>query len=161
VSTLHTNNAPETAIRLIEMGMDPFNFADALIGILAQRLTRRLCEQCKQRVAESRELYDQLVSDFVHVAGQKPANFPSFGEANLMEKKGCENCGGSGYKGRIAIHELLVATPAIKNAIRLGAGVDELRKTALAEGMWTLKMDGIMKVLNGDTDLEHVLKVCM
>ena len=161
LSTLHTNSAPETVVRLIEMGMDPFNFADALIGILAQRLARRLCDQCKQWVRPEREAYDAIVAEFVHIAGQKRDPLPAYEDTNCAKMSGCEQCGGSGYKGRIAIHELMPATPAVKNAIREGARAEELRKIALAEGMWTLKMDGIMKVLNGETDMEQILRVCM
>ena len=160
-STLHTNSAPETAVRLIEMGMDPFNFADALIGIVAQRLTKRLCEHCKRKVHPRRELYDELLTVFIHIAGSKPECFPDYKDANLMQKTGCDHCAGSGYKGRIAIHELMTATPALKVAIRQETGQEELRKLALAEGMWTLKMDGIMKVLHGYTDMEQILRVCM
>ncbi|HBG05968.1 MAG: type II secretion system protein E [Geobacteraceae bacterium GWC2_58_44] len=161
LSTLHTNSAPETAVRLIEMGMDPFNFADALIGILAQRLAKRLCEHCRKKVSAKRELYDQLVADFDRSAGRRLEVLPAFDDAKLMEKCGCERCGGSGYKGRVAIHELMTAIPAIKKAIRHEARVEELREIALQEGMWTLKMDGIMKVLTGDTDMEQILRVCM
>ncbi|HXE98591.1 MAG TPA: ATPase, T2SS/T4P/T4SS family [Dongiaceae bacterium] len=160
-STIHTNTATETAVRLIEMGMDPFNFADALIGILAQRLAKKLCNKCKRKVPAKRELYDELVACFEHIAGSRPDFLPSYEDANLMERNGCDRCGGSGYQGRIAIHELMTATPAIKHAIRQSAGGEELRKLALAEGMWTLKMDGIMKVFHGETDMEHVLRVCM
>jgi len=162
LSTLHTNSAPETAVRLIEMGMDPFNFADALIGILAQRLAKRLCPHCKKKAVGKRELYDRLVAEFDRSAGRKKLDvLPAYEAAMLMEKVGCDWCGGSGYKGRIAIHELMTAIPSIKRAIRQEARVEELREIALQEGMWTLKMDGIMKVLNGETDMEQILRVCM
>jgi type II secretory ATPase GspE/PulE/Tfp pilus assembly ATPase PilB-like protein len=161
LSTLHTNSAPETAVRLIEMGLDSFNFADALLGILAQRLAKRLCDHCKRAVQPKREIYDALVAEFDRVVGQKLDLLPRFEEARLMEKVGCEKCGGSGYRGRIAIHELMTGIPLIKSAIRQVTGVDELRQIALEQGMWTLKMDGIMKVLCGETDMEQVLKVCI
>ena len=127
LSTLHTNSAPETAVRLIEMGMDPFNFADALLCILAQRLAKRLCDHCKKTARNRRELYDQLVAEYARIAGHKGDLLPAYEEANLMEKGGCDRCAGSGYKGRIAIHELMTAIPAIKNAIRQETGVDELQ----------------------------------
>lgn len=161
LSTLHTNSAPETAVRLIEMGMDPFNFADALIGILAQRLAKRLCPACKKPVGAKRELYDRLVEEFDRSAGRKLEVLPAYEDAILMQRNGCEDCGGSGYKGRVAIHELMTAIPSIKRAIRQEARVEELREIALQEGMWTLKMDGIMKVLTGSTDMEQILRVCM
>lgn len=160
-STLHTNSAPETAVRLMEMGMDPFNIADALIGILAQRLAKKLCDHCKKSVQPRRELYDELVAEFVHISGRGPEILPPYEESSFKVKNGCDHCAGSGYKGRIAIHEMMSATPAIKNAIRRELGAEELRKIALSEGMWTLKMDGIMKVLKGETDMEQILRVCI
>jgi type II secretory ATPase GspE/PulE/Tfp pilus assembly ATPase PilB-like protein len=160
-STLHTNSAPETVVRLVDMGMDPFNFADALLGVMAQRLTKKLCDYCKKRVRPTSEEYDTLVASFAHDAGQRANLLPSREDATVMVRKGCERCGGSGYKGRFAIHELLLGTPAIKQAVRQAAGVEELRSIALSEGMWTLRMDGIMKVLSGYTDMEQIFKVCM
>ena len=160
-STLHTNSAPETVVRLIDMGMDPFNFADALLGIVAQRLARKLCDECKQSVKPTRQEYDELMAQIVHEAGQIPEGVPKYEEARFMGKKGCEKCGGTGYKGRVAVHELLLGTPQVKKSIREEASVEELRRTALAEGMWTLRMDGIMKVLSGLTDIEQINKVCI
>lgn len=160
LSTLHTNSAPETAVRLIEMGMDSFSFGDALLGIVAQRLTKKLCPKCKQPAAGKRELYDHMVAEFQR-SSSRELDIPTFKEARLMEKRGCDECGGSGYKGRIAVHELMVASPSIKRAIRHQARLEELREAALEEGMWTLKMDGIIKVLHGETDLEQILRVCM
>jgi type II secretory ATPase GspE/PulE/Tfp pilus assembly ATPase PilB-like protein len=160
-STLHTNSAPETVVRLIDMGMDPFNFADAFLGIIAQRLAKRLCVKCRMSVRPSREEYDALLEDFRHDAGHVSDLIPAFVDATVMRKQGCDHCGGSGYKGRIAIHELMLGTPAVKSAIREGRSVDELRRLALADGMWTLRMDGIMKVFAGLTDMEHILKVCI
>ena len=159
-STLHTNSAPEAAVRLIEMGMDPFNFSDALLGIVAQRLAKKLCEHCRKPARNKRQLYDEVVAALVRIAGPRYLP-PEYQEANFMEKVGCEECGGTGYKGRIAIHELMVATPGIKSAIRREKELEELRSIALDEGMLTLKMDGLMKVLSGETDMEHILKVCM
>lgn len=161
LSTLHTNSAPETAVRLIDMGMDPFNFADALLGILAQRLARKLCEQCRKPYHPGREEYDSLVraygmEDFA--AHSMPPYLP---ELRLMRSEGCEKCGGSGYKGRIALHELLIGTPEIKDAVKKSVGVDKLRDLAIREGMRTLKMDGIRKMFLGITDFEQVNKVCL
>ncbi|MGA3115357.1 MAG: ATPase, T2SS/T4P/T4SS family [Syntrophobacteraceae bacterium] len=160
-STLHTNSAPETAVRLIDMGMDPFNFADALLGIIAQRLAKKLCDYCKKTRRPTRREYDELIAEFVHHSGKILEPIPTFEDATLMVKSGCEHCGGSGYKGRIAIHELMMGTPALKRAIREGKGAEDLKNIALEEGMWTLKMDGICKVFKGLTDLEHIRKVCL
>ena len=159
-STLHTNSAPEAAVRLIEMGMDPFNFSDALLGIVAQRLAKRLCEHCRRPARNKRQLYDETMAALARITG--PGSIlPDYQEANFMESVGCDECGGLGYKGRIAIHELMVGTAGVKSAIRQGKALEELRAIAMAEGMWTLKMDGLMKVFRGETDMEHILRVCM
>jgi type II secretory ATPase GspE/PulE/Tfp pilus assembly ATPase PilB-like protein len=161
LSTLHTNSAPETAVRLIEMGMDPFNFADALLGILAQRLARRLCEHCKKPYHPEREEYEEIVHGYGKewfAAHKMPYHLP---ELSFMKKEGCEKCGGTGYKGRIAFHELLIGTKKVKDAIKKNAGVELLRDLAIEEGMSTLRMDGIQKVFQGITDYEQVNKVCL
>lgn len=160
-STLHTNSAPETVVRLIDMGMDSFNFADALLLIVAQRLARKLCDACKKPIKPGREIYDELMEIFVREAGHVSEHLPSYDDAEFMAGTGCEKCSGTGYKGRIALHELMMGTPAVKRAIKTGTGADELKILAQKEGMWTLKMDGIMKVLKGYTDMEQVLKVCL
>ncbi|MBU5635465.1 Flp pilus assembly complex ATPase component TadA [Geomonas sp. Red69] len=160
-STLHTNSAPEAAVRLIEMGMDPFNFSDALLGILAQRLAKRLCPKCKKPARDQRQRYDDALASLRQIAGDNIELLADFKDANFMKAVGCDECGGTGYKGRLALHELMVGTETVKSAIRRGVGMDELRSIAMDEGMWTLKMDGLMKVLQGETDLEQILKVCM
>ncbi|MFZ2947931.1 MAG: ATPase, T2SS/T4P/T4SS family [Desulfuromonadaceae bacterium] len=160
-STLHTNSAPETVVRLIDMGMDSFNFADALLLIVAQRLARKLCDSCKKPIKPGREIYDELMEIFVREAGHVSEHLPSYDNAEFMAGTGCEKCSGTGYKGRIALHELMMGTPAVKRAIKTGAGADELKILAQQEGMWTLKMDGIMKVLKGYTDMDQVFKVCL
>ena len=161
LSTLHTNSAPETAVRLIDMEMDRLNFADAMIGIIAQRLVRRLCEHCSKEIRPRRAAYDQLLADFKRDCPQLPDAIPPFDKAVLKVKHGCEQCDNTGYRGRIAIHEVMVGSPKIKAAIRKNFGVEELRQLALAEGMWTLRMDGIMKIFSGVTDMEQIHKVCI
>jgi type II secretory ATPase GspE/PulE/Tfp pilus assembly ATPase PilB-like protein len=160
-STLHTNSAPETAVRLIEMGMDPFNFSDALLGIMAQRLARRLCDNCKKPYHPGREEYDDLVRSYGSqwFTAHKMADY--LPELSLMKKNGCDKCGGTGYKGRIAFHELLAGTKKVKDYIKKSTSVEQLRDLAIEEGMRTLRMDGIMKVFQGITDYEQVNKVCM
>jgi type II secretory ATPase GspE/PulE/Tfp pilus assembly ATPase PilB-like protein len=161
LSTLHTNSAPETVVRLIEMGLDPFNFADALLIVIAQRLARKLCDNCKTPKQPTRWEYDMLIEEFVKHAGKLSDTLPSYDDAAIMVKNGCQRCEQTGYIGRIALHELMVATPAIKNALRERKGVEEIRRIALSEGMWTLKMDGIGKIFQGQTDLMHVNKACL
>jgi len=156
-STLHTNSAPETIIRLVDMGIDRFTFSDALLGVLAQRLGRRLCAACKvageaseAEKAELRRLYGpQADEDGVAV-----------GTVTLWHATGCAACGGSGYKGRVALHELLVADDGVRAMIQRGRPVAEVREAAQAAGMRTLLQDGIAKVLAGATDLRQVLAVC-
>jgi type II secretory ATPase GspE/PulE/Tfp pilus assembly ATPase PilB-like protein len=160
LSTLHTNSAPETINRLIEMGMDPFNFADALLGILAQRLARRLCNKCKEPYHPSKQEYDELVQIYDLHAFEEQKGKAYSADLILMKKVGCETCNGSGYKGRIAIHEFLVNTDSIKQAIRRKAMTDDVRGLALREGMRTLLMDGIQKVFQGLTDLSEILQIC-
>ncbi|NTV15239.1 MAG: Flp pilus assembly complex ATPase component TadA [Desulfobulbaceae bacterium] len=160
-STLHTNNAPETVIRLIEMGEDPFNLADSLLGILAQRLARKLCLFCKETYHPSQEEYAQL-SSFYGEELFREHGCPEYSEnLTLMRKVGCEKCGNLGYEGRIAIHELLICSALVKETIKSKAAVTEIQKIAVAEGMRTLRMDGVAKVLAGLTDLEQVQRVCL
>jgi type II secretory ATPase GspE/PulE/Tfp pilus assembly ATPase PilB-like protein len=160
LSTLHTNTAPETVVRLIEMGMDPFNFADALLGIIAQRLARRLCEKCKEPYHPDQQTYDELVRIYDAQWFRQHGETSYSPDLRLMRKVGCDICNGSGYKGRVAIHEILLATDEIKKAIRRKAAADELKIMAIKDGMRTLIMDGIRKVFLGITDIEEILQVC-
>ncbi len=160
-STLHTNNAPETVVRLIEMGIDPYNFSDCMLGILAQRLVRTLCPQCKKTYTPDSAEYEELVKAYgaeLFASHGLPAYSK---ELKLMRAKGCERCEGKGYRGRVAIHELLVNTPAIKQAIKNQARVDEIEQVAIDEGMTTLRMDGIQKVFAGLTTLEQINRVAL
>ena len=159
LSTLHTNSAPETVTRLLDMGMDPFNFADALLGVLAQRLVRTLCKDCREKYHPARNEFDALVRAY-------EGDFDSLGfeyndEFFLYRPKGCPMCGNSGYRGRTAIHELLVGTDNLKSLIQNRAKMAELRKQAIKDGMTTLMQDGIRKVCLGLTDLIQVRRVCI
>jgi type II secretory ATPase GspE/PulE/Tfp pilus assembly ATPase PilB-like protein len=159
-STLHTNSAPETIVRLLDMEIDPFNFADALLGILAQRLVRTLCGACKEEYAPSQEEFAELVSEYGadHWGRVGVSYSPTL---RLCRPKGCPKCGGSGYKGRMGIHELLVGTDEMKRLIQKRATVEEMRQKAVADGMTTLLQDGIVKVLRGHTDFQQVRAVCI
>jgi len=159
-STLHTNSAPETITRLLDMGMNPLNFADALLLIIAQRLVRTLCKNCKADYHPTQEEFDQLVEEY----GEK--DFPKLGieySDGLMIKKavGCDKCGKTGYAGRTGLHEVLEATDTVKRMIMKQALVEELRQQAVKDGMTTLKQDGIWKVFKGDCDLKQVRTVCI
>ncbi|HJX63213.1 MAG TPA: ATPase, T2SS/T4P/T4SS family, partial [Polyangia bacterium] len=158
-STLHTNSAPETVTRLIDMGLDPFSFADALLGVLAQRLTRGLCRKCRQQVDASDTEVDAIVQAF----GEEESARRGFarGRIKMWQGAGCETCGNTGYKGRLAVHELLVNDDGIKLAIAKRAPVEDVRRLAVAGGMTTLLQDGIEKAMAGKTDMKQVLAVCL
>jgi type II secretory ATPase GspE/PulE/Tfp pilus assembly ATPase PilB-like protein len=158
-STLHTNSAPETITRLLDMGMDPFNFADALLGVLAQRLVRTLCKDCKEKYHPTRDEYDSLVRAY---DGDFDAlGYPYNNDFVLYKPKGCSKCSNSGYRGRTGIHEIIVGTDDLKSLIQGRAKMEEIRAQAIQDGMTTLMQDGIRKVLLGVTELIQVRKVCI
>jgi len=159
-STLHTNSAPETISRLIEIGLDPFNFADCLLGILAQRLVKTICPKCKESYRPSREEFDQMRKDYGEELF-KNLDIRYDEKFVLYRGKGCGECNKSGLKGRFALHEFLEATTAIKKLIQQRAAVEDIRKKAIEEGMTTLLQDGIIKAIKGDTTLKQVRKVCI
>ncbi|WP_114649926.1 GspE/PulE family protein [Pseudothauera hydrothermalis] len=178
LSTLHTNSAPESIVRLLDMGMDPFNFADALLGVLAQRLARRLCARCRQPyhpdAAEIDHLLDEYCADMASVpafqadpAAARAALLAEWqaqwadaqGRFTLYRAVGCQECN-KGYRGRVGLHELMIATDEIRRLIQARSTVAALRAKALSEGMRTLRQDGIEKVLAGILDMVQVRKVC-
>ena len=160
-STLHTNSAPESITRLLDMGMDPFNFADAVLCILAQRLVLTLCKQCKKPYHPSREEYDELVREYGPEQFERNVGIPYNDDLLLYKPEGCELCNNTGYKGRMGIHELLMGTDAVKKLIQNKARMEEIRDQAIADGMTTLKQDGIEKVFAGHCNLLQVRKVCI
>ena len=178
-ATLHTNSAPESVIRLLDMGMDPFNFADALLGILAQRLAKRLCKECKEAYQPSPEDMKRLLTEYCEeltntdswkkdpkgsyeaVYRDWNSRYAKDGQFTLYRPKGCPACNDTGYKGRVGLHELMAGTDGVKKLIQEHARVAELVACALNDGMRTLKMDGIDKVLQGITDMKQVHAVCI
>lgn len=162
LSTLHTNSAPESITRLLDMGMDPFNFADAILCILAQRLARTLCKKCKKEYHPGQAEYDELIREYGDPAlFEKYVNIPYSEDLTLKKANGCDKCNNSGYAGRCGLHELLMGTDVIKSKIQNNEPVEALLKQALADGMTTLKQDGIGKIFAGNIDLLHVRKVCI
>jgi len=159
VSTLHTNSAPETITRLLDMGLDPFSFGDALLGVLAQRLARGLCPQCRVEERATSEESDQIGRAFDGVDDDELLRKIAKGPL-VWRAPGCDACSKTGYKGRIGIHELLTVNDGLRHGIARRAPVVEMRKMAVDDGMRTLLQDGICKVLSGDTDLKQVLGVC-
>ena len=177
-STLHTNSAPESITRLLDMGMDPFNFADALLGILAQRLAKRLCE-CKERYTPGSDEIRSFVAEYSEELRHTEAwKADPGGEAQLLYERwadlygedgnlklyravGCDVCNQTGYKGRIGLHELLITDDGMKRLIQERARVAEIFARSVESGMRTLKMDGMEKIMMGLTDLKQVRSVCI
>jgi type II secretory ATPase GspE/PulE/Tfp pilus assembly ATPase PilB-like protein len=168
MSTLHTNSAPETVTRLLDMGMDPFNFADSLLAVLAQRLVRRLCDHCRvSREATPAEI-DELLDDYLHIF---PADMAPTRDAVLADWQqrlghqgrllhhhapGCSHCEDTGFRGRSGLHELMNINRELRRLVQTSSGIEALLRAALAEGMRTLRQDGIEKVLQGVTTIEEV-----
>jgi type II secretory ATPase GspE/PulE/Tfp pilus assembly ATPase PilB-like protein len=168
MSTLHTNSAPETITRLLDMGMDPFNFADSLLAVLAQRLGKRLCKDCKTSAPATQEQIDELLDDFMHVYTEPGMRdraavladwvqrFGVNGQLMTYHSPGCDKCDNRGFRGRVGLHELLAVSRPIRRLIQKGSRAEEIQHQALLEGMQTLRQDGIEKVLQGLTSLEDV-----
>ena len=147
LSTLHTNDCPGTITRLIDMGLEPFNVASALNLISAQRLARRICANCKAEATYEEE--------YLNAA---KVSLDWAGATTFYKGEGCDQCGGSGYKGRCGIYEVMIMTAALRKAIMNEMGTDELRDLACSEGMLSLRQDGLKKVERGTTSLEEVVK---
>lgn len=179
LSTLHTNSAPESVVRLLDMGMDPFNFGDALLGVLAQRLAKRLCPACKQAYHPDAAEVQELLADYCEdlhrtpefiadpegapaavLQGWRERFADESGRFTLYRAVGCPECT-AGYRGRVGLHELMTASDEIKRLVQERARVSQMLAVALAEGMRTLRQDGIEKVLGGVTDILQVRRVCV
>ena len=159
-STLHTNNAPETVTRLLDMGLDPFTFGDSLLAVLAQRLIRTLCKECKEKYTPSEEEWEKLRHEFGDDALWEKQGFKRE-KTELCRPKGCDRCNKTGYKGRAGIHELMVVDDEIRHLIYEKALSSKIRELAIRKGMVMLKQDGIRKILKGLSDLAEVRSVCM
>jgi len=160
LSTLHTNSSVETVVRLLDMGLDSFNFADALLGVLAQRLVKRICERCRESYHPERAEYEALAQ------GYGKEELAALGHAydgrfTLHRGKGCSACNNTGYRGRVGIHELFIASDEMKRLIQAKARVAEMLALAKAEGMTTLVQDGVLKSLGGLTDFKQVKAVAI
>jgi type IV pilus assembly protein PilB len=182
LSTLHTNSAPETVTRLLDMGLEPFNVASALNLILAQRLLRRICGNCKERVQLTKEEYEAAkctpttkLKELKFKQPQLDAAYERAGpdvkplleginlewtvsQLPIFKGKGCEKCGGSGLKGRQGVYEVMAMTPAVRKVVMQNAGATEIKETAIDNGMLTLRMDAWMKVMKGVTTFEQMIR---
>ena len=172
LSTLHTNSAPETVIRLLDMGLDPFNFGDSLLAVLAQRLVRRLCTECRKSRPAKQSETDELLADYMHAFGAAEGLSAPVSKDAVLERwraqnsrdgrllmhhsPGCKACGDSGFRGRAGVHELMMVSRELRRLVQTGARAETLAHTAMAEGMRTLRHDGIDKVLAGVTSIEEV-----
>ena len=168
LSTLHTNSAPETVTRLLDMGLDPFNFGDSLLAVLAQRLVRRLCTQCRSARPATADETAELLADYMHAFGDTPPvsqdavlagwmqHNSREGRLMLKHSPGCTACDNSGFKGRAGIHELMLISRELRRLVQTRATAQVLQHTALREGMRTLRQDGIEKVITGVTTIEEV-----
>ncbi|MCF8093769.1 MAG: Flp pilus assembly complex ATPase component TadA [Desulfobacteraceae bacterium] len=159
-STLHTNSAPETVTRLLDMGLNPLNFSDAFISVLAQRLVRRLCPSCRQEYNPSKEEFEEIKEIYGPQAFEQ-TDITFSDDLKLYSPKGCDECSGTGYKGRMGIHELMDGTREIKRLIKKQASAEDLFYQASSEGMTTLVQDGLMKMFQGLTDINEVRRVCL
>ncbi len=155
LSTLHTNSAAETIVRLLDRGVEPFNFSDALLGILAQRLVRRLCPDCREPYRPTSEERERLMV-LSEVEGAAGIGMAWDADAPLYRGRGCASCRGTGYRGRLAIHELLVNSDTIKDMICRRDRIPEVLREAKKGGMTTLVQDGVRKILAGLTDYSAV-----
>jgi type II secretory ATPase GspE/PulE/Tfp pilus assembly ATPase PilB-like protein len=170
LSTLHTNSAPESVVRLLDMGLDPFSFSDALIGVLSQRLARRLCKHCKAPVDDASAQIASMAHEYCKGTNLQPDTVladwqqryaaPDGGSPLLYTAPGCDQCNHTGHKGRVGIYELMRATPSIKKLIQARAPVEQLFTCAVGEGMLTLTQYGFVKVLEGLTDQVSVRSAC-
>jgi type II secretory ATPase GspE/PulE/Tfp pilus assembly ATPase PilB-like protein len=169
LTTLHTNSAPETVTRLLDMGMDPFNFADSLLAVLGQRLVRRLCTHCRTARPATEAEIGELLDDYLFAFPRDAVpmtrdalradwlrNFAQDGRLMHFASPGCEHCARTGQKGRMAIHELMVVTRELRQQIQTGERAEVLQRSAMADGMKTLRQDGIEKVLQGFVSIEEV-----
>ena len=173
LSTLHTNSAPETILRLLDMGMDPFNFSDSLLAVVAQRLVRQFCNECKKTEVATEEQVDELVRDYLRalpddlrpdsatLKAEWLATYGRGGQLMRCHAPGCSRCDDTGFKGRMGVHELMVNTPELRRLIQSHSRPEQLQHEAMRHSHFrTLRQDGIHKVLAGLTSIDEVRANC-
>jgi len=182
LSTLHTNSAPETVTRLLDMGLEPFNVASAVNLVLAQRLVRRICSNCRVQYQPAPEEYSALkvkptttmrelrfteeaLTNAKAKATKEAAPFlanisldSTFGQLGFFKGAGCDSCGGTGLKGRQGVYEVMMMTPHLRKLVMQNVGAAEIREAAIEEGMLTLRMDAWLKVMKGITTTEQMIR---
>ena len=157
-----------TVVRLLDLGVDPFKFGDSLLGVLAQRLVRRVCPACSKPVELAEEEVARIALEYAEgraldplaIAAAWRERYGRDGRLYTARGEGCDECGDSGYKGRLALHEFMGASAPLKKLIHQRTEVEMIRERALAEGMRTLRQDGIEKALVGLTTPEQVRAAC-
>jgi len=160
LSTLHTNSAVETVVRLLDLGCDSFNFADAMLGVLATRLCKRVCVECKEAYQPSQQEHEELVEGYgTHYF--KPLGLEHDDQLRLYRGRGCDACRQTGFKGRVPLHEFLVGSQVMKQLIQSKARTTDMLAHAISSGMITLFQDGINKVLQGLTTYRQVRAVAV
>ncbi|HJN14632.1 MAG TPA: ATPase, T2SS/T4P/T4SS family, partial [Armatimonadota bacterium] len=150
LSTLHTNDAPSTTTRLIDMGVEPFLISASVIGALAQRLARKICENCKEEYMPRRDMLLSFGFDPDLAENQ---------DQKFYHGVGCEACRHTGYKGRVGVFELMMMTPEIQEMVVRRASHHDIKETAVAQGMITLQQDAFAKVKEGRTDVEEITRI--
>jgi type II secretory ATPase GspE/PulE/Tfp pilus assembly ATPase PilB-like protein len=160
LGTLPNQSAAETIVRLMDMGVDSVNFASGLLGILAQRLVRILCKKCKEAYHPSLEEYEELAEIYGNEYFEK-LNLLYSNDLQFYRPKGCDDCDQTGYTGRMGIHELLLVSRNIRRMIQQRENVELILQTAIAEGMTTLLQDGILKAIQGHTDINQIRRICI
>jgi type II secretory ATPase GspE/PulE/Tfp pilus assembly ATPase PilB-like protein len=162
LSTLHTNSAAQTITRMVDMGEKHFLIAATVNAIMAQRLIRKICTQCREAYAPTREMFEEIRRALSFVTVKEIHNRLSpdiLKNVQLFRGKGCEACEGTGYKGRIGLFEILVFDEQTKKMVMNNTSSEELERAAIKKGMVPLLADGVMKVLEGKTTLEEVYRV--
>jgi type II secretory ATPase GspE/PulE/Tfp pilus assembly ATPase PilB-like protein len=160
LGALQTQSAAETIVRLMDIGIDSVNFADSLLGIMAQRLVRTLCNKCKEAYHPSKEEYEELAEIYGNEYFER-LNLSYSNDLELYQPKGCDDCDQTGYTGRMGIHELLIVSRNIKRMIQRRENVEFIKQAALTEGMTTLLQDGILKAIQGHTDVNQIRRICI
>lgn len=160
LSTLHTNTAPETITRLLDMGLDPFSFGDSLLAVVAQRLARTLCTKCRVCQRGNEADYEELLRAYDEATLASTFGVTLGPDFQVWRARGCEECRDTGYKGRVGVHEVLVMNDELRSLVAHKGLVEDIRRVARANGMTTLLQDGVAKAIAGVTDMKQVLAVC-
>jgi type IV pilus assembly protein PilB len=157
-STLHTNNAGGAIPRLIDMNIEPFLLMASINIVVAQRLVRKICQDCKKEVKMSKILESEIKKEIAAIPKEAEVTQDTT-ELHMYKGEGCEKCGHTGYKGRIGIFEVLPITPKLQEMFLNKVGLNLIYETASSLGMLTMKQDGVLKILSGETTMDEIIRV--